>query len=274
MSGRLRHSLGIEPSKRLGQNFVVDAGHRHADHGAWPDCDADDVVLEVGPGFGSLTLPLLAAARRVLRRRNRPGARGRASADGRGQGAAAIGPPRGRAGRRRPGWRAARRAADRAGGQPAVQRLGPGRAAPAGHRAVAAAGACDGAGRGRRPDVRAARQPDLRSAVGQDCLVRYRTPDRFGWPRGLLAGAAGGLGPGGAGPAPSVPMPRGLHGTARQGGGLRGGRRCLLAAAQDAARGAGGLGRLGLPPRRRCCVQRRSIRRCAARLWASPNSPG
>ena len=26
----------------------------------------DDVVLEVGPGFGSLTLPLLAAARRVI----------------------------------------------------------------------------------------------------------------------------------------------------------------------------------------------------------------
>ena len=28
--------------------------------------DPADVVLEVGPGFGSLTLPLLAAARRVL----------------------------------------------------------------------------------------------------------------------------------------------------------------------------------------------------------------
>ena len=27
---------------------------------------ADDTVLEVGPGFGSLTLPLLAAARRVI----------------------------------------------------------------------------------------------------------------------------------------------------------------------------------------------------------------
>jgi 16S rRNA (adenine1518-N6/adenine1519-N6)-dimethyltransferase len=57
--------LGIQPAKRLGQNFVVDAGTvtRIA---AQARLDPDDVVLEVGPGFGSLTLPLLAAARSVL----------------------------------------------------------------------------------------------------------------------------------------------------------------------------------------------------------------
>jgi 16S rRNA (adenine1518-N6/adenine1519-N6)-dimethyltransferase len=57
--------LGMQPSKRLGQNFVVDAGTvtRIA---ALARLAPDDVVLEVGPGFGSLTLPLLASARRVL----------------------------------------------------------------------------------------------------------------------------------------------------------------------------------------------------------------
>jgi 16S rRNA (adenine1518-N6/adenine1519-N6)-dimethyltransferase len=57
--------LGVQPSKRLGQNFVVDAGtvtRITALAGVGPD----DVVLEVGPGFGSLTLPLLDAAGRVL----------------------------------------------------------------------------------------------------------------------------------------------------------------------------------------------------------------
>ena len=57
--------LGVEPSKRLGQNFVVDGG-TVSRITALADLRPDDVVLEVGPGFGSLTLPLLAAARRVI----------------------------------------------------------------------------------------------------------------------------------------------------------------------------------------------------------------
>jgi 16S rRNA (adenine1518-N6/adenine1519-N6)-dimethyltransferase len=57
--------LGIEPSRRLGQNFVVDAG-TVSRITALAGLEPDDVVLEVGPGFGSLTLPLLAAARRVI----------------------------------------------------------------------------------------------------------------------------------------------------------------------------------------------------------------
>ena len=53
--------LGLQPAKHLGQNFVVDAGTvtRIA---AQARLAPGDVVLEVGPGFGSLTLPLLAEA--------------------------------------------------------------------------------------------------------------------------------------------------------------------------------------------------------------------
>jgi 16S rRNA (adenine1518-N6/adenine1519-N6)-dimethyltransferase len=57
--------LGIQPSRRLGQNFVVDGG-TVSRITAMAALHPDDVVLEVGPGFGSLTLPLLAAARRVI----------------------------------------------------------------------------------------------------------------------------------------------------------------------------------------------------------------
>ncbi len=52
--------LGVRPSKRLGQNFVVEQGTvRRIAALAAPG--ADDVVLEVGPGLGSLTLALLEA---------------------------------------------------------------------------------------------------------------------------------------------------------------------------------------------------------------------
>jgi 16S rRNA (adenine1518-N6/adenine1519-N6)-dimethyltransferase len=56
--------LGIQPSKRLGQNFVIDAGTVQRIT-ALAKVGPQDVVLEVGPGFGSLTLPLLDAAGRV-----------------------------------------------------------------------------------------------------------------------------------------------------------------------------------------------------------------
>jgi len=58
--------LGVRPSKRLGQNFVVEPGtvRRIA---ALAALEPDDVVLEVGPGLGSLTLALLeAGASRVV----------------------------------------------------------------------------------------------------------------------------------------------------------------------------------------------------------------
>jgi len=58
--------LGVRPSKRLGQNFVVEQGtvRRIA---ALASPGPGDVVLEVGPGLGSLTLALLeAGAGRVV----------------------------------------------------------------------------------------------------------------------------------------------------------------------------------------------------------------
>src|SRR5262249_47783693 len=57
--------LGGRPSKRLGQNFVVDPGTVRRIV-TLARLRPDDVVLEVGPGFGSLTLGLLAAAGEVI----------------------------------------------------------------------------------------------------------------------------------------------------------------------------------------------------------------
>lgn len=52
--------LGVRPSKRLGQNFVVEPGtvRKIASLAA---LEPQDVVFEVGPGLGSLTLALLEA---------------------------------------------------------------------------------------------------------------------------------------------------------------------------------------------------------------------
>jgi 16S rRNA (adenine1518-N6/adenine1519-N6)-dimethyltransferase len=57
--------VGLRPSKRLGQNFVVEQGtvRRIA---ALASLRQDDVVLEVGPGLGSLTLALLEAGAPAL----------------------------------------------------------------------------------------------------------------------------------------------------------------------------------------------------------------
>jgi 16S rRNA (adenine1518-N6/adenine1519-N6)-dimethyltransferase len=61
----LAQQLDIRPTKTLGQNFLHDANTirrivRTAEVGA------DDVVLEVGPGLGSLTLGLLESGARVV----------------------------------------------------------------------------------------------------------------------------------------------------------------------------------------------------------------
>jgi 16S rRNA (adenine1518-N6/adenine1519-N6)-dimethyltransferase len=60
----LARKLDVRPSKRLGQNFVTDAGTVRRIV-SLAGLQPDDVVLEVGPGFGSLTLGLLPAARHV-----------------------------------------------------------------------------------------------------------------------------------------------------------------------------------------------------------------
>ncbi len=57
--------LGVRPTKALGQNFVIDAGTiRRIVRSS--GVTAEDVVLEVGPGLGSLTLGLLETGARVV----------------------------------------------------------------------------------------------------------------------------------------------------------------------------------------------------------------
>lgn len=61
----LATGLGIRPTKQLGQNFLHDPNTiRRIVRTA--ELSPDDVVLEVGPGLGSLTLGLLPAAARVV----------------------------------------------------------------------------------------------------------------------------------------------------------------------------------------------------------------
>ena len=62
---RLATSLGVRPTKQLGQNFVIDPNTVRRIVSA-AGLAADDVVVEVGPGLGSLTLGLLEAAARVV----------------------------------------------------------------------------------------------------------------------------------------------------------------------------------------------------------------
>jgi 16S rRNA (adenine1518-N6/adenine1519-N6)-dimethyltransferase len=61
----LAAELDVRPTKKLGQNFVHDPNtvRRIVELAR---VGADDVVLEVGPGLGSLTLGLLAAGSRVV----------------------------------------------------------------------------------------------------------------------------------------------------------------------------------------------------------------
>jgi 16S rRNA (adenine1518-N6/adenine1519-N6)-dimethyltransferase len=60
----LAERLGVRPTKQLGQNFVHDPNtvRRIVSQAA---LDGDDVVIEVGPGLGSLTLGLVQSAARV-----------------------------------------------------------------------------------------------------------------------------------------------------------------------------------------------------------------
>jgi 16S rRNA (adenine1518-N6/adenine1519-N6)-dimethyltransferase len=61
----LAAALDIRPTKQRGQNFVIDANTvRRIVRAA--DLDPADVVLEVGPGLGSLTLALLDGVSRVV----------------------------------------------------------------------------------------------------------------------------------------------------------------------------------------------------------------
>ena len=62
---RIAADIGLRPTKQRGQNFVIDANTVRRivrTSGVGPD----DVVVEIGPGLGSLTLELLATASRVV----------------------------------------------------------------------------------------------------------------------------------------------------------------------------------------------------------------
>lgn len=62
---RLAAELNLRPTKTLGQNFVIDANTvRRIVRTA--ELKADDVVIEIGPGLGSLTLALLPAVAQVV----------------------------------------------------------------------------------------------------------------------------------------------------------------------------------------------------------------
>ncbi len=61
----LAEEFGVRPTKQLGQNFVHDANTVRRIVSA-AGVGPDDVVLEVGPGLGSLTLALLDVVDRVV----------------------------------------------------------------------------------------------------------------------------------------------------------------------------------------------------------------
>ena len=57
--------IGVRPTKKLGQNFVVDANTcRKIVKSA--DVGPEDIALEIGPGLGSLTLAMLESAKEVI----------------------------------------------------------------------------------------------------------------------------------------------------------------------------------------------------------------
>jgi 16S rRNA (adenine1518-N6/adenine1519-N6)-dimethyltransferase len=70
--------LGIHPTKKLGQNFVVEPGTVRQ-IAALAAVRPGDVILEVGPGLGSLTLALLEA---IAEATGAPGPDGAAEQDG------------------------------------------------------------------------------------------------------------------------------------------------------------------------------------------------
>jgi 16S rRNA (adenine1518-N6/adenine1519-N6)-dimethyltransferase len=61
----LADALGVRPTKQRGQNFVIDANTVRRIVRV-SGVEPEDVVLEVGPGLGSLTLALLEVVRRVV----------------------------------------------------------------------------------------------------------------------------------------------------------------------------------------------------------------
>ncbi|MFQ6050031.1 MAG: ribosomal RNA small subunit methyltransferase A, partial [Candidatus Paceibacterales bacterium] len=62
---KLLKKYGIRPSKRLGQNFLIDKKVLKKIIGA-ANLSRNDVVLEIGPGIGNLTLELEKIVKKVI----------------------------------------------------------------------------------------------------------------------------------------------------------------------------------------------------------------
>jgi 16S rRNA (adenine1518-N6/adenine1519-N6)-dimethyltransferase len=62
---RLLHQYGLHPDKSMGQNFLLDEYALQQVVNA-ADINSEDIVLEIGPGLGSLTRYLAAFARSVV----------------------------------------------------------------------------------------------------------------------------------------------------------------------------------------------------------------
>jgi 16S rRNA (adenine1518-N6/adenine1519-N6)-dimethyltransferase len=61
----LAEKLGVRPTKKLGQNFVIDPNTINRIVAA-ANLTPEDLVVEIGPGLGSLTLGILAQTPRVI----------------------------------------------------------------------------------------------------------------------------------------------------------------------------------------------------------------
>lgn len=58
-------SLNIKPNKKLGQNFLIDENARDSIVNQ-ADIKENDIILEIGPGFGALTESLIKKAQKVI----------------------------------------------------------------------------------------------------------------------------------------------------------------------------------------------------------------
>ena len=182
----LAAELDVTPTKKLGQNFVVDANSvRRIVQVA--RVQPGERVVEIGPGLGSLTLAVLETGASVTaveidHRLAAPPCRDRGRARRRRRCA------RGRRCRCAACDGAARRTHG-AGCEPSLQRLGPGAAALPRDLPVPAARRRHGAGRGRRTTRSPAGLEDLRRAECEGGLVRTVAPRGHRLEAGVLAGA-------------------------------------------------------------------------------------
>ena len=262
----LAQQLDLRPTKTLGQNFLHDANTiRRIVRTA--DLRPDDVVLEVGPGLGSLTLGLLPAAARVVAveidsapgrpaagHRRRPSARPGRPADG-GDGRRAAHPGAARA--RRPTALVANLPYNVA--VPVLLNLLE--LLPTLDRALVLVQA-EVAERLAAPPGRLG----LRRALGQGRLVRRGAPGRQRRPEGLLARAQRRLRPGLAGPpAAAARATGGPPSPSSTPPSPPGARACAPPSPA---------GRAARPRPRRGCGPPASTPRPAASSCRSPTSPG